>query len=236
LRFSFITLVLMVGPIGPVWGQSAVWQPQGATSGSIYYNGGNVGIGTSTPGARLEIQQSSAGDIEQFRLKNPSDSPYASQSIRFVFGSGANEGASITQGWESYPYLAFSTFGSEVMRLKGGNVGIGTASPQYKLAVNGVIGAKDVIVTNAGWPDYVFKPEYKLRPLKDVEEFIREKGHLPEIPSEAEVTASGVSVGQMQAKLLEKIEELTLHLIRQEKENQEMRERLRKLEIRLGER
>ncbi len=117
-----------------------------------------------------------------------------------------------------------------------GNVGIGTASPQYKLAVNGVIGAKDIIVTNAGWPDYVFKPDYKLRPLREVAEFIRTRGHLPEIPAAKEVEAGGLSVGRMQAKLLEKIEELTLHAIRQEKENEELRERLKKLEIRLGER
>lgn len=117
-----------------------------------------------------------------------------------------------------------------------GRIGIGTTNPQHLLSVNGVVGAKDVIVTNSGWSDYVFKPDYELMPLSKVDRFIQEHRHLPDIPSEAEVKAQGVSVGEMQAKLLAKIEELTLHLIRQEKENRELRERVQKLESRAAER
>ena len=113
-----------------------------------------------------------------------------------------------------------------------GNVGIGTNIPQYKLAVNGTIGAKDVIVTNTGWADYVFRPGYRLRPLSEVGAYIQAHRRLPDIPSEAEVKEKGVSVGEMQAKLLAKIEELTLHMIQQEKENRELRERLARLETR----
>ncbi len=68
-----------------------------------------------------------------------------------------------------------------------GNVGIGTIKPQYLLSVNGTIGAKDVIVTNSGWSDYVFRPGYRLRPLSEVGAYIRAHHHLPDIPSEAEV-------------------------------------------------
>jgi hypothetical protein len=81
---------------------------------------------------------------------------------------------------------------------KTGNVGIGTTVPQYKLAVNGTIGTKDVIVTNTGWSDYVFRPGYRLRPLSEVNAYIQAHHHLPDIPSEAEVKAQGVSVGEMQ--------------------------------------
>jgi hypothetical protein len=80
-----------------------------------------------------------------------------------------------------------------------GNVGIGTTDPQYKLAVNGAIGAKEVIVTSSGWPDYVFRPGYRLRPLSEVSSYIRANRHLPDIPSEAEVKENGVGVGEMQA-------------------------------------
>ena len=111
-------------------------------------------------------------------------------------------------------------------------MGIGTAQPQYKLAVNGTIGAKEVIVTNIGWPDYVFRPGYRLRPLSEVGAYIQAHRHLPGIPSEAEVKEKGVSLGEMQAKLLAKVEELTLHMIQQDKENRELRERLARLETR----
>ena len=106
--------------------------------------------------------------------------------------------------------------------LPGGNVGIGTTNPQYKLAVERSIGARDIIVTNTSWSDYVFRPGYRLRPLSEVARFIRQHGHLPEIPSEAEVKEKNVCVGYMQANLLAKVEELTLHMIQQEKENRDL--------------
>ncbi len=118
--------------------------------------------------------------------------------------------------------------------LAAGSLGIGTTNPQYKLAVNGNIGAQDIIVTNTGWSDYVFRPGYRLHSLSEVSQFIKMNGHLPDIPTEAEVKEKGVSLGDMQAKLLAKIEELTLHLIQQGKESQELRERLGQLEHRIG--
>jgi hypothetical protein len=122
----------------------------------------------------------------------------------------------------------------EQMVIKAdGNVGIGTTDPgSYKLAVEGNIGARDVIVTNSPWSDYVFQPGYRLRPLNEVGAYIQANHHLPGIPSEAEVKEKGVSLGDMQSKLLAKIEELTLHMIQQQKENQELRERIALLEKR----
>lgn len=102
-----------------------------------------------------------------------------------------------------------------------GNVGIGTNAPQNKLDVNGTIHAREVKVDLTGWSDFVFQPSYKLKPLIDVEKYIKVNGHLQDIPSAAEVQKDGISLGEMQTKLLQKIEELTLYTIEQNKKIEE---------------
>ena len=134
------------------------------------------------------------------------------------------------------------TMSSAMTILNGGNVGIGTTSPQYSLSVNGTIGATEIIVSGSG-ADYVFDPGYHLAPLTEVAAFIEENHRLPDIPSAREVEQKGVSLGDMQAKLLAKIEELTLHMIQAdeasrrveqqlEDENRQLRERIARLESR----
>lgn len=98
-----------------------------------------------------------------------------------------------------------------------GNVGIGTTNPgTYKLAVEGIIGAREVVVTTDAWADFVFEPDYNLMPLNELDNYIQENKHLPEIPTTEEVEENGISVGEMNAKLLQKIEELTLYAIQQQ--------------------
>lgn len=102
------------------------------------------------------------------------------------------------------------------------NIGIGTSSfvdggESYRLSVNGKVRAHEIKVYTT-WADYVFKENYALKTLPEVEAYIMEHGHLPNIPSEAEVLEQGIELGTMNAKLLEKIEELTLYLIQQQKE------------------
>ena len=98
------------------------------------------------------------------------------------------------------------------------------------LEINGTIRTKEVVVTLVGWPDYVFEPGYRLRPLDEVSAYIEANGHLPGVPSAAAVEKGGVPLGAMQARLLEKVEELTLHLIRLERENRELRRRVEAME------
>ena len=105
-----------------------------------------------------------------------------------------------------------------------GNVGIGTTDPgSYKLAVQGKVGAEEVVVTLGGWSDFVFEDDYDLRPLSEVEAHIKQHRHLPDIPSAETVLEEGLSLGEMDAKLLQKIEELTLYLIEMKKDLDELR-------------
>jgi hypothetical protein len=118
--------------------------------------------------------------------------------------------------------------GKIILTPNGGNVGIGTSTPNAKLAVNGNIRAKEIKVETANWPDYVFAKDYQLPSLKETEQHIKDKGHLPGIPSAEEVKTNGVNLGEMNAKLLKKIEELTLILIQLNEKVEQQSETLEK--------
>lgn len=111
-----------------------------------------------------------------------------------------------------------------------GNVGIGTNNTQgFKLGVNGGIAALEVkIDTYANWPDFVFKKAYNLPNLNKVEDFIEKNGHLENIPSAEKVKEEGFYLGEMNAKLLQKIEELTLYIINQEKRIKALEQKIEK--------
>jgi len=107
------------------------------------------------------------------------------------------------------------------------NVGIGTSSftdgsDSYRLSVNGKVRAHEVKVYTT-WADFVFDKNYQLPTLKEIEAYINTHGHLQDIPSEAEVAKNGIEVGEMNKLLLQKIEELTLHVIQLNKEVQELK-------------
>jgi hypothetical protein len=108
--------------------------------------------------------------------------------------------------------------------IENGNVGIGATNPDSKLTVAGNIHAREVKVTlNAGVvPDYVFANDYKLKSLQEVEDYIKENSHLPEIPSATEIEKNGLMLAEMNLSVLKKIEEMTLYMIEQNKkiENQ----------------
>ena len=127
--------------------------------------------------------------------------------------------------------------GVSVLRINQEKVGIGTTdfSGNHKLRVEGSIGAREIKVEAIGWSDFVFAKDYDLRTLAEVEKHITEHGHLPEIPSEAEVTENGINLGEMNAKLLQKIEELTLYLIEQNKRMNQLEAKNAELEKEISE-
>ncbi|WP_461639607.1 hypothetical protein [Labilibaculum euxinus] len=125
--------------------------------------------------------------------------------------------------------------------LSDGKVGIGTTTTgTHKLAVNGTIGAREIKVEATGWSDFVFEDDYQLKNLEEVESYITKNNHLPDVPSEKEVLENGIQLGEMNAKLLQKIEELTLYLIKQNKrtnklieENKDFRKEIENLRKRI---
>ena len=192
---------------------------------------GNIGIGTKTPTSQLHL----ASDTDHALLISRTNGEYgfrifrnaAEGNVYFQIGNTANSWETkikIGEGEGSNSRLLFNP--------QGGNVGIGTENPTNKLDVNGTIRAKEVKV-ESNWADFVFKPDYQLRPLSEVAQFINANGHLPEIPTEKEVTQNGVSLGEMNVKLLQKIEELTLYLIKKENEIKYLNEKMSEINQRL---
>ncbi|RPH32184.1 MAG: hypothetical protein EHM93_10210 [Bacteroidales bacterium] len=185
-----------------------------------YFNG-NVGIGTTTPAASLDVVRRSLGQLAKF--SEHSDLVAANgESYISVGYSPINLGYHYVAG-DSYGFIEMNGGSRAIVIKKNGNVGIGTTNPLYKLAVEGTIAAREVKVTAESWADFVFRPTYKLRTLGEVEQFIKTNSHLPEIPSAAEVKENGVSLGEMNAKLLQKVEELTLYMIELQKQVDELK-------------
>ena len=96
-------------------------------------------------------------------------------------------------------------------------------SVNLKLGYDGLLMAKEIKVTLDGWPDYVFGKDYRLMSLPETEAYIKENGHLPDIPSAEEVEAEGLSLGEINKALIQKVEELTLHVIELQKQIDELK-------------
>ncbi len=197
---------------------------------NVFPSTGKVGIGTEDPLENLSIYGGGGQDSRSFGIG-------PAQVRRWVFtASGYDQSLSLG----NYPLIieheAANFTGDFVIRQSGGdfvvkhwgNVGIGTTTPTHKLAVNGTVRAKEVIV-DTGWSDFVFEDSYSLRTLDEVELHIEKHGHLPDVPSASSVQSEGLSVGETQKIMMQKIEELTLYVIEQDKKIKKLESKLSQL-------
>ena len=194
------------------------------TSGNwhmVIGDNGNVGIGTINPGVKLEVSDSKSGGKYVARFTKNGSGP------GWIGLNGGDGGGRSYFHFDSGLFGIYSSNNNQTSWYHlniNGNTGL--------ISTNGKIGAREVIV-RADMADYVFEDDYGLMSLNEVEQYIKAHKHLPNIPSVKEVDKNGLGIGEMQTKLLEKIEELTLHLIEQDKklnilqqENEELREEL----------
>lgn len=208
---------------------------------------GNVGVGTTAPVNKLTIDNGATRDgltmlsdgsnvvysDINFRVKNLSAFP-AGNVHNWVIShrkDGYFSGGPTLSSLEFYGsrpgggYVApliFEANGDVILASpyavsRSGNVGIGLLNPQYKLTVAGTVGARKMKVTQETWADFVFRPEYQLPSLQELDAYIKVHKRLPDMPSESEVLADGLDIGEMNRKLLQKVEELTLYVIEQDK-------------------
>jgi len=224
------------------------------TNSLIYDNGTNVGIGTTAPQQKLHIHNGelllsgSVAGVGGPMIMWGTVPTAASWGLEYVTGTGG--GLNFWRPWSTgnvnpgnnFLFLADAT----------GNVGINTNNTPAKLTVNGkaLIGDPSVMTslpgnyslyvqngiltekvrvsvhTTASWADYVFSDTYKLKSIHELESYLKENKHLPGVPSAEEVVTDGVDMAAMDAKLLEKIEELSLYIIAQNKRIEQLENKL----------
>ena len=213
---------------------------------------GKVGIGVDTPVNKLDVNGTiGLSKLEYFNKQNGDnymniqgtqsinqwlrfrlggDPPIGRAGITFssydqvhTFLCAFGDGFRINQSLEVSETPNFANSVTRMIITNAGNVGIGTINPTYPLTVNGTIRSKKVIV-DTGWSDFVFEDDYSLMPLHSLAKFIEKNNHLPEMPTAKEVESNGISLGEMDAKLLQKIEELTLYVIELKMENEQQQQ------------
>lgn len=167
------------------------------------------------PSGDIVVGSNSSGSFGKFTVQTPNNS-YGISHISDQGNILATNIGGTSAGIGTFSNTNMRIFSNGLSRImiaaSNGNVGIGTDNPTYKLSVVGNIRSYEVVVEN-NWADYVFDENYQIPSLTEVEKFIKQNKHLPNIPSAKEIKENGLQLGDTQKRMMEKIEELTLYMI-----------------------
>jgi len=191
-----------------------------SNNGALILSPANAGYGTK-PELYIQSSETGSGSNSAFHISRNALFRTSDDTYQYIDENGAAAiGLSFGLSDISFNYAPIGTGTlnwATTLFIQGtsGNVGIGTTNPTQKLEVAGTVYSQEVKVEIAAGtgPDYVFEPDYDLRTLEEIKDYIEENKHLPEVPSAKEMEANGVQLGEMNILLLKKIEELTLYQI-----------------------
>lgn len=218
----------------------SIFVPNG-TSGIGISTTGNVGIGINSPNSMLHIKTPDYTTKALIIESNNAILEYMNHAISLKSQSNfcqvpyiqwitSNDLRQAYLGWNPSVFNLTLENGYN-FSINGGNVLIGKTTQDnttYKLDVAGKVRANEITVVSTG-ADFVFENGYNLRPLTEVEAFVKANRHLPDVAPASEMQANGVSIGDMNAKLLQKVEELTLYSIELEKKNAKLQQEMKEL-------
>ncbi|MDQ0966830.1 hypothetical protein QFZ20_002233 [Flavobacterium sp. W4I14] len=203
-----------------------------------FLQSGNVGIGTTTPTEKLSIYGTvnSAPGVISLESSRNDDGFVEVGAISTKNNGGEIARVGMLRGAGTYHglinFLVKPTNDApliEAMRIaENGNLLIGKitqSNVSYKLDINGKARANEIVVNTTG-ADFVFEPDYKLPELAELEKFVKTNKHLPEIPTAKQMVENGINLGELNIKLLQKVEELTLHLIAKDKNAMQLEKKL----------
>lgn len=206
----------VIGILQPTWKSDV-----GANDIYVCPTTTKVGIGTTTPYQKLTV----IGDGYLTTDLTVGNDHTVGHDVSV--GNNIAVGSNLTAGNNVSATNLFAT----------GGIGIGTTNLHgHKLSINGTMRARELFLEEDNWPDYVFSKEHKLMPLKELEAYVNENHHLPQVPEATQVESNGISIAEMSKIQMQKIEEITIYLFEQNKqiealkaENAKLSEQVNKL-------